>query len=309
MLGEYNAGTPYVNDPEYIDCVTYYGSSYYAKKNSTGTLPGDNEYWGVLAQKGLNGQGAGDVIGPVSNTDSKFPQWDGNGTNTLKDGYSLQDLMLALYPVGAIYLSVVNTPPELLFGGTWEPIAPGRMLAGYDTADPDFNSVEVTGGEKSHALLISEMPQHTHGQSSHSHSIAHDHGAATSGGQSADHSHGISINSLSSGTHSHNIQWYQGQYISLSGNGSGDSSSGYRTGYTSGTVYRDATLAASAGSHNHLVSGNSGGASAGHTHSVDLPNFTGNSASSTATNDNTGGGGAHNNLPPYMVVYMWKRTA
>jgi microcystin-dependent protein len=183
------------------------------------------------------------------------------------------------------------------------------MLAGYDAADSDFDTIEDTGGDKSHTLLESEMPQHTHGQNSHSHSIAHDHGAATSGGQSADHSHGVDIYSQSNGSHSHNIQWYQGQYISLSGSGSGDSSSGYRTGYTSGTVYHDATLAAPAGSHNHLVSGNTGGVSTGHTHSVDLPDFIGNSGTSAAINDNTGGGGAHNNLPPYMVVYMWKRTA
>lgn len=31
--------------------------------------------------------------------------------------------------------------------------------------------------------------------------------------------------------------------------------------------------------------------------------------STTATNQNTGGGQFHNNMPPYLAVYMWKRIA
>lgn len=39
-----------------------------------------------------------------------------------------------------------------------------------------------------------------------------------------------------------------------------------------------------------------------HAHNVDLPAFSGSSGSS-------GLGSAHNNLQPYITVYMWKRTA
>lgn len=38
-------------------------------------------------------------------------------------------------------------------------------------------------------------------------------------------------------------------------------------------------------------------------------NTTATNQAATATNQNTGGGGSHSNVQPYIVVYMWERTA
>src|SRR5512136_741002 len=56
--------------------------------------------------------------------------------------------LLDVYPVGAIYLSVVSTSPATLFGGTWSAIGAGRILVGLDSGDADFDTVEETGGAK-----------------------------------------------------------------------------------------------------------------------------------------------------------------
>lgn len=59
------------------------------------------------------------------------------------------------FPVGSIYLSVLDTNPSKWFGGTWEQIAKGRTLVGVDTNDTDFDIVKKTGGSK-------DMQSHSH---------------------------------------------------------------------------------------------------------------------------------------------------
>ena len=67
------------------------------------------------------------------------------------------------YPVGSIYLSIKNTNPGTLFGGTWSAWGTGRVPIGISTGDSSFNTVEKTGGAKT--INIS----HSHTVSSHKH--------------------------------------------------------------------------------------------------------------------------------------------
>lgn len=77
-----------------------------------------------------------------------------------------------VYPVGSIYMSVNNTNPSTLFGGTWVAWGEGKVPVGVNTSDTDFNAVEKTGGAKTHshtnpstnatALTVNQIPSHTH---------------------------------------------------------------------------------------------------------------------------------------------------
>ena len=54
------------------------------------------------------------------------------------------------YPIGSIYISTSSINPANYFGGTWESFGAGRCLVGVDTSQSEFNSVQKTGGSKTH---------------------------------------------------------------------------------------------------------------------------------------------------------------
>ena len=71
--------------------------------------------------------------------------------------FSGKTLFDIVYPVGAIYMSVSSTSPEILFGGKWEQIQNRFLLA----AGSSYTAGN-TGGEATHTLTENEMPSHTH---------------------------------------------------------------------------------------------------------------------------------------------------
>jgi len=138
-----------------------------------------------------------------------------------------------VYPVGSIYFNATSAEnpshSSLLGFGTWAVYAAGKVAVGLDASDTDFNAVTDTGGSKTQALTIANLPAH---------------------------GHPYAVTSTSTPT---------------SGNSGGFMTSSYQG--SSGP--NDGSVGSSAGQQ-------IGGA---------------------------GSGSAHNNLQPYVVVRMWKRTA
>ena len=185
-----------------------------------------------------------------------------NGTVTdvlYKDATAREQLAnigKTVYPVGSIYISVTDTSPASLFGGTWEQLKDRFLLAAGDSY-----AAGSTGGEATHTLTASEMPSHSHVYSN------------ATGVQG----HQLTVHEMPS--HTHGIHWVgatppQGggsdSQFGVAQNAVGNQQSGSTGGN---------------GSHNHGLS------------------------KSNANTTNTGSGAAHNNMPPYLAVYAWKRVA
>lgn len=206
-----------------------------------------------------NGPGVSSAVNPA--TDVSYTTWKPY----------LRSIADFIYPVGSIYMSLNNTSPSVLFGGTWVQIAGKFLLAsggGYTKGDEGGNP----GGL--HTLASAEMPQHAHtvtvqnsvghthdatssDAGNHTHTVTVEDGGAhthtisvTNGAQAAGaHSHTISVTggAQSAGAHTHTVA-RAAQTISVTTGGAG-SHTHTVTGPTSATTLSAAAL--SAGSHTH----------------------------------------------------------
>ena len=89
----------------------------------------------------------------------------GNAVQSQKEW--LKNLILeTTHPVGSLEINTSGINPSEYLGGTWEAFGSGRTLVGVDSSDSDFDTVEETGGEKTHTLTTNEIPAHTHGSKS-----------------------------------------------------------------------------------------------------------------------------------------------
>jgi len=190
-----------------------------------------------------------------------------------------------LYPVGVIYLSVVATSPATLFGGTWAVWGTGRVPVGIDAADTDFNTVEKTGGEKKHTMLVAEMVSHTHVQTAHTHvQDAHNHTQAS---------------------HNHGQDWHGHGFV----NGARQSFGMYYGALTGGGVTFSLSVAAvNTGSYqgSYVVDNGIGTniATTGTNVAATATNQT-----TAAVNQTTGSTTPFNVQQKFITCYMWKRTA
>lgn len=285
------------------------GTTWTALKNSTGVKPAEGEYWHALS-------------------------------NFYTSGSLVNDLLNRVYPVGSIYMSAVNISPASFLGGTWQAIEQGRMLMAAGSSW----QAGTTGGAAYHTLTVTEMPAHNH-SATETAAGAHSHGAST--GSAGAHSHSGSTNSTgnhyhtgstnSAGSHSHtrgsmnitgafwnlgsapqgtsgaiymgdaptNPAWIDSHVRTASGDSINFDASRSWTGSTSTEGSHSHSFSTSwAGEHAHSLSIASAGA---HTHSVAIA--AAGAHTHAITIGRTGSGAAFSILPPYIAVYMWRRTA
>lgn len=196
------------------------------------------------------------------------------------------------FPVGSVFIAVVSTNPGTLLGyGTWSAFGAGKVLVGLDSGDTDFDVVEETGGAKTKAI------------SAHSGTAVGDHAA---------HTHSVTSN-VTVGDHASHTHTYTDVPNHVHVQNVNTGTTGAQNGYTPDTSTTGSTASglSTANPTGGVATGTTAGPSATLTHSVTNNAVTSGNPSATLTHsvtqpsDHT----ALNVVQPYIVVYMWKRTA
>lgn len=231
-----------------------------------------------------------------------------NGTRTeVCDAYAreqIQEIIGANYPVGSIYLTINNVNPTNLFGGTWSQIKDKFLLCAGDTY-----AGGSTGGSADSVVV-----SHSHTVNAHTHTVgAHSHGLNS-------HKHTISGHTHTfSGSSAHTHASSTGRFIEAVPDQVGRKqvgSQGTNRGYAAtsySTIENDAIqFKPKTASTTVTISGTTGTGGSGTTGTAtgSTANSTAfNSGSSSPTTNVIGEIGVGKNMPPYLTVYAWIRTA
>lgn len=186
---------------------------------------------------------------------------------------------LDAYPVGAIYLSMSATSPQALFGGTWQKLE-GRFLMCSDSS----HAAGTTGGSNDAVVVSHAHSGESDTDGSHTHSISggvHSHSGSTSSDGSHSHTTGIDSQSFMTS---------KGRF----GYGSGAS--------TAPAPSSKANATDSSGRHSHSVTVNT---SSSHSHTM----TSAGGHYHVLTIDSAGQSGTNKNMPKYITVNAWQRTA
>lgn len=194
---------------------------------------------------------------------------------------------LAAHPVGSLYWTSVNENPATTFGGgTWEQIKDKFILAAGDTY-----SQGATGGSATVTLTEQQMPAHSHTTNSQD----------TTSARTSTKVYNSSNTEITNtgGMSNHSTGWF-GQGSRNGVQYATDGSTFVKTATTvtglAPSYDSDARRVNMDISHTHNMQ---------HNHTVDISHTHG----TTTVGGLNGVTQAHDNMPPYIVQYCWKRTA
>jgi hypothetical protein len=180
---------------------------------------------------------------------------------------------LDAYPVGAYYISSEPTSPATLFGGTWVRVENRMILASGSSY-----TAGSTGGSATKTLSIENMPTHSHSCSStgnHTHTRGNMEitGTIVNSGGALNQAFGETYQSSTSISGAFTGRW-KTQAPTADGEGTSSMLAGFD--FTASRSWSGAT--SSNGNHQHTIG-------------------------------NNGSGTAFDIMPPYIVAYVWRRTA